>query len=88
MQRNYFCIPVVRHVQGNNAGFNGFRNRFYYFFYNPNTHPREEYEIRKNENKRYAEKLKIPFVDADYDPLNWFARIKGLEFESGARGTL
>ena len=27
------------------------------FFYNPNIHPRDEYEIRKQENIRYAEKL-------------------------------
>ncbi len=57
------------------------------FFYNPNTHPRKEYEIRKNENIRYAEKLNVPFVDADYDTSNWFARVKGLEYEPerGAR---
>ena len=24
------------------------------YFYNPNIHPKEEYEIRKDENKRYA----------------------------------
>jgi predicted adenine nucleotide alpha hydrolase (AANH) superfamily ATPase len=60
---------------------------FTVFFYNPNTHPFEEYEIRKNENMRYAQKLKVPFVDADYDSANWFARIKGLELkaERGAR---
>jgi epoxyqueuosine reductase len=49
------------------------------FFYNPNIHPKREYEIRKNENKRFAEKLEIPFIDADYDVQNWFARAKGLE---------
>lgn len=51
------------------------------FFYNPNIHPKKEYEIRKDENIRYAEKLGIPFVDADYDVQNWFARAKGMEFE-------
>jgi len=54
---------------------------FTIFFYNPNTHPRKEYEIRKNENIRYAEKLNVPFVDGDYDTSNWFVRVKGLEFE-------
>lgn len=49
------------------------------FFYNPNIHPKKEYEIRKEENIRFAEKLKIPFIDADYDVQNWFARAKGLE---------
>ncbi len=51
------------------------------FFYNPNIHPRKEYEIRKNENIRFAEKMTIPFVDADYDVQNWFARAKGMEKE-------
>lgn len=51
------------------------------FFYNPNIHPREEYLIRKDENIRFAERHKIPFIDADYDRDNWFARIKGLEME-------
>ena len=59
------------------------------FFYNPNIHPKKEYEIRKNENIRFAEKLGIPFVDADYDVQNWFARAKGLEYspERGERCT-
>ena len=51
------------------------------FFYNPNIHPKKEYEIRKNENIRFAEKLDIPFIDADYDVQNWFKRAKGLEWE-------
>ena len=59
------------------------------FFYNPNIHPKKEYEIRKNENIRFAEKLGIPFVDADYDLQNWFSRAKGLEYspERGERCT-
>jgi predicted adenine nucleotide alpha hydrolase (AANH) superfamily ATPase len=51
------------------------------FFYNPNIHPKKEYELRKEENIRFAEKLKIPFVDADYDSDNWFLRAKGMEHE-------
>ncbi|HVY54083.1 MAG TPA: epoxyqueuosine reductase QueH [Gammaproteobacteria bacterium] len=51
------------------------------FFYNPNIHPLKEYELRKNENMRFAEKHNIPFVDADYDKDNWFARAKGMEME-------
>mgnify|MGYP000054745293 CR=1 FL=1 len=51
------------------------------FFYNPNIHPKKEYEMRKNENIRYAEQMGIPFVDADYDLQNWFSRAKGMEYE-------
>lgn len=54
---------------------------FTIFFYNPNIHPRKEYDIRKDENIRFAEKYNIPFVDADYDRDEWFKRAKGMEFE-------
>jgi predicted adenine nucleotide alpha hydrolase (AANH) superfamily ATPase len=40
------------------------------FFYNPNIHPRKEYEIRKEENKRYAARhgvrLSLPGVRLVY----------------------
>jgi len=60
------------------------------FFYNPNIHPQKEYELRKSENIRFAEKFGVPFVDADYDVDNWFARAKGMENEPerGARCTI
>lgn len=51
------------------------------YFYNPNIHPKREYEIRKQENIRYCEDLKIPFIDADYDVDNWFERARGMEWE-------
>ena len=60
------------------------------YFYNPNIHPREEYDIRKDENIRFAEKLGFKFVDADYNKDNWFERVKGLEDapERGERCTV
>ena len=54
---------------------------FSIFFYNPNIHPLKEYELRKEENIRFAQKHNIPFIDADYDKDNWFARAKGMEDE-------
>jgi predicted adenine nucleotide alpha hydrolase (AANH) superfamily ATPase len=51
------------------------------FFYNPNIHPVKEYELRKDENIRFARKHGVPFIDADYDTDNWFARAKGMENE-------
>ena len=51
------------------------------FFYNPNIHPIEEYEIRKNENIRFAKNLGMPIIDADYDRDEWFERTKGQENE-------
>ncbi len=54
---------------------------FTIYFYNPNIHPRKEYDLRKDENIRFAEQHNIPFVDADYDVDDWFARAKGMEHE-------
>ncbi len=60
------------------------------YFYNPNIHPKREYQLRKDENIRFAEKHHVPFVDADYDKDNWLARAKGMEWEPerGARCTM
>ena len=51
--------------------------------------PKKEYEIRKKEDKRFCDKLGVRHVDVDYDPVNWFNRIRGLEWEPerGARCT-
>jgi hypothetical protein len=54
---------------------------FTIYFYNPNIHPRREYDLRKEENHRFARKHGIPVIDADYDMDNWFARVKGMENE-------
>ena len=51
------------------------------YFYNPNIHPLQEYELRKEENKKFCQKLGFKFIDADYDKDKWFDRIKGLENE-------
>ena len=51
------------------------------FFYNPNIHPKKEYELRKEEDKRFCEKLGLAHHDGDYDVRNWFERIKGMEWE-------
>jgi hypothetical protein len=67
-----------------------FRIDYTIFFYNPNIHPQQEYLLRKDENVRFAKKHDVPFVDADYDKENWFARVKGLECEPerGVRCTM
>jgi epoxyqueuosine reductase len=60
------------------------------FFDNPNIHPQKEYELRKDENVRFARQFGIPFIDADYDRDNWFERARGMENEPerGARCTM
>jgi len=51
------------------------------YFYNPNIHPKKEYDLRKEENIIFAKKYNIPFVDADYDSDTWYELTKGLENE-------
>ena len=51
------------------------------YYCNPNIYPLEEYEIRKNECSRYAEKLGLQIVDADNDHSAWLECVKGLEAE-------
>ncbi len=81
------CAPcsgeVIEAIQSSGIDFS-------IFFYNPNIHPRKEYELRKEENIRFAERSGVPFIDADYDTDNWFARAKGMENEPerGVRCTM
>ena len=49
------------------------------YLHNPNIRPREECEIQKDEKKSFAKELSVPFVDADYDVDEWYARVRGLE---------
>ncbi|MFH0984747.1 MAG: epoxyqueuosine reductase QueH [Candidatus Omnitrophota bacterium] len=60
------------------------------YFYNPNINPPEEYEHRKREVIRYAQKMKIPFVDADYEVDGWLQAVEGHEEEAerGRRCTI
>lgn len=60
------------------------------FFYNPNVHPRREYELRKASDQAFCDKLGVPHVDGDYDTKRWFQRTRGLEWEPerGARCTV
>ncbi|MBF0121793.1 MAG: epoxyqueuosine reductase QueH [Candidatus Omnitrophica bacterium] len=51
------------------------------FFYNPNIVPFQEYELRKRSVIAFAQRVGIPFVDADYDHEAWLERVKGLEDE-------
>lgn len=51
------------------------------YYFNPNIYPLEEYIIRKEESKRHADTLHIPWIDGDYDHESWHACVKGLENE-------
>ena len=51
------------------------------FYYNPNVFPKQEYEKRKTDNKRFADKLNMKFFDADYENDLWLSKMQGLENE-------
>ena len=53
----------------------------YIYYCNPNITPQEEYEHRRDELKRYAERLGVPFEEAPYDHEAWLEAVRGLEGE-------
>lgn len=57
------------------------------FFYNPNIYPIKEYEIRRDELKKYCKKLDIDFFEEDYIENDFLNITKGMENEpeKGAR---
>jgi len=51
------------------------------FFYNPNIHPKSEYEKRIEEIKKWAELKGFELIVADYDVESWMELMRGLENE-------
>ncbi len=51
------------------------------YFYDPNIHPRKEYNQRRDEMKAYCDKLNIDFIEGPYDSVVWLDKTKGLEHE-------
>ncbi len=51
------------------------------YFYDPNIHPRKEYNKRRDELKQYAQKLSLDFIEGPYDSARWLEKTKGLEAE-------
>lgn len=51
------------------------------FYFNPNIYPSEEYEKRRDEIVRYAQKLDIPLIEGDYNHDEWLAAVQGHENE-------
>ncbi len=59
------------------------------YFYNPNIHPKKEYEIRLNEIKRLCRHHQIKLHIGEYDTKKWFMITKRYKFEKeGARRCL
>lgn len=61
------------------------------YFYDPNIHPKEEYEKRLDEMRKWCSGvINIPLLEAPYEMEKWFEMTKGLENEPerGARCTI
>jgi predicted adenine nucleotide alpha hydrolase (AANH) superfamily ATPase len=52
-----------------------------YYYYNPNIHPEEEYEKRKEAVQKLAEINQGEFIEGDYEVQEWYKTITGFEGE-------
>jgi len=48
----------------------------YGFFYNPNIHPRPEYERRKKDLNILRDRFSLEIIEGDYNPGHWFSEYK------------
>ena len=51
------------------------------FFYNPNIHPKGEYDLRLNDVKRSCQMLEIELLEGEYSIDEWFDAVRGMEDE-------
>ena len=51
------------------------------FFYNPNIHPKEEYDMRLLDVKRSCKILGVDLIEGQYDLVSWLDRTYGFENE-------
>ncbi|OGM92952.1 hypothetical protein A2372_03845 [Candidatus Wolfebacteria bacterium RIFOXYB1_FULL_54_12] len=60
-----------------------FKDRFtiVYYYYNPNIHPQEEYERRRDSVVKLASLYGSEFIEGAYDTQNWHKTIAGFEGE-------
>jgi predicted adenine nucleotide alpha hydrolase (AANH) superfamily ATPase len=51
------------------------------YFYNPNIHPIEEYELRLEAMRKVSQMAGVPLVEGEYEVEHWFRSTKGFETE-------
>lgn len=51
------------------------------YFYNPNIHPKEEYDLRLLDVRRSCKMLGVDLIEGEYEIQKWFADVRGLENE-------
>jgi predicted adenine nucleotide alpha hydrolase (AANH) superfamily ATPase len=57
------------------------------FFYNPNIHPKAEYDLRLQDAKKSCKSLGIELIEGKYDDVFWYEAVRGFEAcaEKGGR---
>lgn len=77
------CAPCSAYV----ANLLKLKYKLTLFYYNPNIHPKIEYEKRLDEMKKFAKINKIDLIVGNYDMKFWFDKTKGYanEPERGRR---
>ncbi len=51
------------------------------YFYNPNIHPKSEYDLRLLDVRRSCKMLGVELIEEEYESQEWFESVKGLEEE-------
>ena len=51
------------------------------YFYNPNIHPKEEYDLRLLDVERSCKMLGVDLIEGEYEIHKWFDDVRGLECE-------
>jgi predicted adenine nucleotide alpha hydrolase (AANH) superfamily ATPase len=51
------------------------------YFYNPNIHPKGEYDLRLQEARKVARFLNVPLIEGEYDPERWFGMTRKFSSE-------
>ena len=51
------------------------------YFYDPNIHPKSEYDLREQEMVRVGKNMNVPVMCGEYDDERWFFLVRGLEQE-------
>ena len=51
------------------------------YFYNPNIHPKSEYDLRLLDVRRSCKMLGVELIEEEYESQEWFESVRGLEEE-------
>ena len=77
----HICCSVDSHYYLQAIAQQEDKNTLTGFFYNPNIHPRQEYDLRLLDVQRSCKQLGVPLLEGPYDYPNWYKATKTLQAE-------